>query len=440
MLKESPAFTGLWISQILSSSGEWLSFIALMALVLELSGQGLAVGAVLFLQSIVSVVCAPFAGAVADKWDRRLIMAACDIVRMLAVASLIFLQAPHFLWLIFVVIAVSQVATCCFAPSAQAALPNIVGKDRVILANSLVSAAGGVIAALSAWLGGLVSAHIGRNFCFAADAATYAVSAAVILMIKVPFSEAPAAQETAEQGEGADEAGACPPDAEEAVPEAADVVQDSAAVPDAGKADEAAPGSGEKSSSLFREFINACRYAAKKRILAAVIALKAMAGLGGGVMVLLSVLPMKVFGAGDYGVGVLYGARGLGMLAGAVIAGQGKGGARPAAWGLFAGGLFCLLLGKSISLNMAAICVFAAFAGIGVLWVTASSVIQSETDDSFLGRVSALDNLFLTVTAALALPACGYACDHMDPLNVALCMGIILLALLGVWKVIFRKL
>ena len=100
MLKESPAFTGLWISQILSSSGEWLSFIALMALVLELSGQGLAVGAVLFLQSIVSVICAPFAGAVADKWDRRLIMAVCDIVRMLAVAALIFLQAPQFLWLI----------------------------------------------------------------------------------------------------------------------------------------------------------------------------------------------------------------------------------------------------------------------------------------------------------------------------------------------------
>lgn len=428
MLKESPAFTGLWISQILSSSGEWLSFIALMALVLELSGQGLAVGAVLFLQSIVSVVCAPFAGAVADKWDRRLIMAACDIVRMLAVASLIFLQAPHFLWLIFVVIAVSQVATCCFAPSAQAALPNIVGKDRVILANSLVSAAGGVIAALSAWLGGLVSAHIGRNFCFAADAVTYAVSAAVILMIKVPFSEAPAAQQTAEQGEGADEAGACPPDAEA---EASAVETDKA---------EDTPAVDSKSSSLFREFINACRYAAQKRILAAVIALKAMAGIGGGVMVLLSVLPVKVFGSGDYGVGVLYGARGLGMLAGAVIAGQGKGGAKPAAWGLFAGGLFCLLLGKSLSLNMAAICVFAAFAGIGVLWVTASSVIQSETDDSFLGRVSALDNLFLTITAALALPACGYACDHMDPQNVALCMGIILLALLGVWKVIFRKL
>src|SRR4051794_37644612 len=77
-----PAFRALFIGQAVSGLGDWMVTIALMALVLRLSGSSTAVGAVLLLRLLPAAAAAPFAARGVRGWDRRRTMQAADLVRV----------------------------------------------------------------------------------------------------------------------------------------------------------------------------------------------------------------------------------------------------------------------------------------------------------------------------------------------------------------------
>ncbi len=392
LLRTNPVFTRLWISQILSMAGDWLSYVALLALLLELTGSGMSVSVLLLCTTLPSLLVAPLAGVVADRWDRRRILIASDLVRMVCVLGFLTLREPHQAWLAYVLTGILALASGFFAPAAAAALPNLVTPRQLTAANALMGATGGVMTALAAWLGGWVSAHLGRPVAFGLDAFTFLVSALVILSVRLPFS---------------------------------------ATVPTPIRP-------GQVLARSARDLGEACSYAWASRPVLALILLKMAAGLAGGVLVLLSVIPVQVLGAGDFGVGVLYASRGLGTLAGAalssVLAGGGmRSRAFLAAWGLAASGLFCLGFARAETLNQAAFFVFGAFLGSGLQWVYSAALLQRLVEDRLLGRVLALDNAGMTLMASLSTLACGWGLVAWGARPVAGVVGLAVVAACLVW-------
>jgi dTMP kinase len=132
-------FRRLWIALSLSSLGDWLSILALIALAPSVThGSTLAktssISGVLVVTMLPALLLGPVAGALADRFDRRTTMIVGDVVR-----GLLFISIPLFpnLTWIFVAKFLAGVASQFWNPAASATIPNLVPKDKLERANQL---------------------------------------------------------------------------------------------------------------------------------------------------------------------------------------------------------------------------------------------------------------------------------------------------------------
>jgi dTMP kinase len=132
-------FRALWIALSLSSLGDWLSILALLALAPSVThGSTLAktssISGVWVVTLLPALLLGPVAGALADKWDRRLTMIVGDVIR-----GLLFISIPLFpnLTWIFVAKFLAGIASQFWNPAAAATIPNLVPKDKLERANQL---------------------------------------------------------------------------------------------------------------------------------------------------------------------------------------------------------------------------------------------------------------------------------------------------------------
>ncbi|HEX2089600.1 MAG TPA: MFS transporter, partial [Actinomycetota bacterium] len=131
------SFSRLWRAMLVSSLGDWVGFVAVAALVARLGGQrlgGLAVSGVMLARLLPSVLFGPFAGAVADRFDRRRVMVAADIGRGALYASMPFMPGlAAILFLSFLIECLSLLWT----PAKDASVPNLVPRRQLSNANSV---------------------------------------------------------------------------------------------------------------------------------------------------------------------------------------------------------------------------------------------------------------------------------------------------------------
>ncbi|WP_300608856.1 dTMP kinase [Trebonia sp.] len=132
-------FRALWIALSLSSLGDWLSIVALIALAPGLTSGGAvakssAVGGVWVVTLLPALLLGPIAGALADRLDRRVTMITGDVIR-----GLLFVSIPLFPNLTWIYIAkfLAGVASQFWNPACAATMPNLVPKDKLERANQL---------------------------------------------------------------------------------------------------------------------------------------------------------------------------------------------------------------------------------------------------------------------------------------------------------------
>jgi dTMP kinase len=139
-------FRRLWIALSLSSLGDWLSLLALTALAGELTvghgfvQQNAAVGAVWLTSLLPALLFGPLAGAVADRFDRRVNMIVGDVVRAVLYLSIPLNLRLHVVdelsWMYTVQFLASS-ASLFWTPAKDASVPNLVPPDRLEQANQL---------------------------------------------------------------------------------------------------------------------------------------------------------------------------------------------------------------------------------------------------------------------------------------------------------------
>jgi dTMP kinase len=138
-------FRRLWIALSLSSLGDWLSLLALTALAATLAGggeaaQSAAVGGVWLTSLLPALILGPLAGAVADRFDRRMTMIVGDAVRAVLYLSIPLNLGLHLVneltWL-YTVQFLASCASLFWTPAKDATVPNLVPPDRLEQANQL---------------------------------------------------------------------------------------------------------------------------------------------------------------------------------------------------------------------------------------------------------------------------------------------------------------
>lgn len=176
-------FRLLWFARLISLLGSWLLVVAIPAYVLQLTGSLAATGLTLAAEFLPPVLLGPIAGVLADRWDRRKLMIATDVLRAVAVALLLLVRDPGDVWLVYLALVAESVGTLLFRPAAQAHTPVVVGTGPALTsANSLNAVTDGTVRLVGAPLGGALLGVAGFGALVWIDLATYLMSAVAIMM------------------------------------------------------------------------------------------------------------------------------------------------------------------------------------------------------------------------------------------------------------------
>ena len=165
--------------------------VALAFAVLEVGGSAAQVGLVLACQTGALVACVLIGGVVADRVSRRAVMIAADLVRVASqgATAALLIAGPAEIWTLAVLAAVTGAATGFFNPASTALMPEVVSAEELQPANALraTGLSGGEI--LGPLIAGVLVAAAGAGWAIAADAATFAVSAACLVALRVDRRE-----------------------------------------------------------------------------------------------------------------------------------------------------------------------------------------------------------------------------------------------------------
>src|SRR6267142_2236695 len=134
LLRRNAPVRRLWFAQVVSELGDWLSLVALLQLIYKFSPSAQAAGWLIVIQMMPLMVFAPLAGMVADRFDRRKVMIASDLVRAVIVLGFFTIDSPQELWLLYLLSALQFSVTAFFEPARAALLPTLAEGEELIAA------------------------------------------------------------------------------------------------------------------------------------------------------------------------------------------------------------------------------------------------------------------------------------------------------------------
>ena len=369
-LLRNPRFRRLWAGQGLSFVGDFVSTVALVLLVVDVSGSASAVGGVLVAR-LLPTLASPLVGVLADRLDRRAVLVAADLVRAVLVVGLIFARdLPTIYALVFGL----GVAQTVFNPTVRAAFPAVVGGGDLTRANAIIGGTFSFSLTVGPALGGLLVASVGVETAFLLDALTFLASAALLATIPLPAPE----RDGGEEG-------------------------------------------------FFGELRAGFGYLASARVPLAIVAGAFLATLTANATVPAEVFLAKdTFGAGDVGYGLIASLWGGGMILGsALTAVLGNRTDLTLLYfvSIFATAVAFVGVGFSPTFVLALGAVAVAGVANGVDNVATDTVLQKRVPDAFLGRVFAARFMTFSAGEALAYPLGGLLVDATGPRSTYLLAG-----------------
>jgi MFS family permease len=183
----SPAYRRLWAARTVSQWGDIAQFTALALLVFHLTRSGLGVSGVVIAEILPVLLLAPLAGPLVDRLPRVAVMAGADLARVILAAALAVWHAD--IAAVYAIAFGLSAGAVFFNPAAGSLLPALVKDDQLVAANSGIWSAAVLSQVILAPLAGLLTATAGYGWAFAANAASFAISA--LLLRGLRASEAP---------------------------------------------------------------------------------------------------------------------------------------------------------------------------------------------------------------------------------------------------------
>ena len=321
--------------------GHWAYLIGVSVYAYDVGGKG-AVGLVFALRLIPAALLAPFAGLLADRYPRQLVLLASTLARvalMVAAAACVFLDAPPAA--VYALAVAAAIATVPFRSTQAALTPSLARTpSELTAANAVASTIESLAIFVGPMLAGLVLSLASTGVVFTLNAALVAVAAMFVVRLRVPPAE------------------------RKPELEAGTIVAEAAAGFQAIGRD----------SSL--------------RVLIGLSS--AQTFVAGALQVYIVVLAFESLGQGDSGVGFLNSAMGVGALLGGVVALSLTGSSRlslPFAVGVLGWGVPLILLGSHPEMAVALALLGIVGVGNSIMDVAAFTLVQRAVADEVLARV-----------------------------------------------------
>lgn len=196
-----PAFRWLVGGLAASQLGDWLYNLALVALVYERTHSALWAGLTTAARVVPIVALGPLGGLVADCFDRRRVMMACDVTRIILMAALALFVVTHApILLAPVIAAAATVAATPYLPCVAAITPRLVDDADLPGANAARSAVNGLGIVAGPALGGVLLLLGSPALAFLLNAVTLGLSALAVLAIPADQTFRPAGPEGRPEG------------------------------------------------------------------------------------------------------------------------------------------------------------------------------------------------------------------------------------------------
>jgi dTMP kinase len=358
-------FRRLWIALSLSSFGDWLSILALTALAGSLTkgaAENYAIGGVLVIKLLPALIFGPLAGAVADRFDRRITMVVADILRFGLFLSIPIVGRLDWLYIATFLI---EVVTLFWIPAKEATVPNIVPKEQLERANqiSLVSTYGSAPVAAAmfsvlALISKVLFAHPQQqpNLALYINAVTFLVSAATIFSLR----EIPRRR------------------GQVSVP------------------------------SILKQIVAGWKFVGSTALVRGLTIGILGAFAAGGAVIGIAKVYVKALGGGDAAYGVVFGMVFVGMAVGMFLAPrilQEFSRRRLFGLSIIGAGIALLLIALIPNLVIVALLTAVCGAGSGIAWVVGYTLIGLEVEDSIRGRTWAFLQSLVRVVLLLVVAA-----------------------------------
>jgi biotin carboxylase/MFS family permease len=168
-----------------SQIGDWLYNAALLGYVYAATGSATWVGAATICRLVPYVLLGPIGGAIADRFSRRSVLVAGDLLRltlMLGLVAAVAADGP--VEVVIALTALASVAGSAERPAALALMPRLVGESRLGAANALLHTVQELGVVVGPAIGAILLAAGPSWLAFAVNAATFAASAALVSTIR----------------------------------------------------------------------------------------------------------------------------------------------------------------------------------------------------------------------------------------------------------------
>jgi MFS transporter, DHA3 family, macrolide efflux protein len=191
ILFRNRSFTSLWLSQVVSQSGDAVFDVALLWLVLVTTGSTALVGITQAAVLLPGVIASPIAGVYADRLNRRNLMIASNIAQGLVttVIAILYVTGTLNFPLLILLVLVLYSATQYFAAANTAIIPRIVSRENLGAANGLfmLSTSANQLASYAA--GGIVLATVGAGASITYDSLTFFIAAAMLTLVAKSYGQ-----------------------------------------------------------------------------------------------------------------------------------------------------------------------------------------------------------------------------------------------------------
>ncbi len=178
------SFRRIWTAQLVSTIGDALTSLAAGIIVYRVTGEVLNVGLMMMATAVPTLVFGLVAGVVVDRFDRKRIMIAADLIRLVIVASIPFVVNVNIAWL-YVMVMLSASVTQFFSPANDSVLPEIASEEELGAANAIMAIAQFGSTAIGFALAGLLASTQSIEVVFWIDAGTFAFSATMISLVRI---------------------------------------------------------------------------------------------------------------------------------------------------------------------------------------------------------------------------------------------------------------
>ena len=372
---------------MVSEIGDHFNNVAVFGLVLAQTHNGMVVTGVMLARAIPAILAGPLAGVLLDRFDRKRMMIASDLVRAVVALGFILTVDRTATWLVYLLSGLLMLASPFFTSGRAAILPSIATKEELHTANSLTQTTQWTTLSLGAFLGGAAVMQFGFRLAFVANSLSFLFSAWCISRLFLP-------------GRGFR-------------PPRASVTESEVVRP-------------------WHEYVEGLRYMRSRPLILGIgmIAVGWATG-GGAAQILFSIFGELVFHRGPAGIGTIWGCAGLGLIVSGAIAY--KIGPRLSFRDYKRTIVICYIChGSSYVIfsqmrNFAWALVFIAIsrAAVGVSSVLNMTQLLRHVADAYRGRVfSTIESMTWSVMM-VSMTLAGIASQYWDPRTIGAIAGVL---------------